>query len=332
MRIPHSLLNKMGKPKIGVIDVPFAKGQRKHGVQKGPKVLRDAELLQKLKEHCRADIKDYGCVEYKPSSAPTTTNLLNFGEVAACNKQLAKMTETVMKDGRTCLSLGGDHSIAFGSISGHCKAKNGNVAVIWVDAHADINTDATSDTGSMHGMPVALLAKEIEGYWKSRPKFDWHKPCISLKNVGYIGLRSIDPYEEFFISKYGITVYDMDHIQNMGIQSVIDNVLKKIDPDNNRSLHLSFDIDAIDPQFAGSTGTPVPGGLLVREGISIANALHKTGRLDGMDMVEVNPNLGCENLQKKTITTAVEIILAAFGSRKRGFPSDMPPLLPSTSG
>lgn len=108
----------------------------------------------------------------------------------------------------------------------------------------------------MHGMPVGMLAKEVEKYWKDLPSMDWHKPCISLKNVAYIGLRSIDPYEEWMIKRLGITAYDMFDVQKLGIATVVSRALEKIDPRNDRSLHMSFDIDSLDPCVAPSTGTP----------------------------------------------------------------------------
>ncbi|XP_022906717.2 arginase-1-like [Onthophagus taurus] len=308
---------------VGIVDAPVEEGQKKRGVSKAPQVLREAGLIQKLKEDCNVSVKDYGAIGFdgniKSSSKKLPENMLNYERVVGYNKNLSEIVQKVINDGRICLTLGGDHSIGLGSVSGHCKAKGGeNTALIWVDAHADINTNKTSDSGNIHGMPVALLAQDLIPYWSNLPFMDWHHSLLPLKNIAYIGLRSIDPYEEFLIQKMGIVCYDIYDVQKYGIDSVINESLRKIDPDGTKSIHLSFDIDALDPSDAPSTGTPVDGGLLLREGIYIASTIHKTGRLGAMDLVEVNPTLGDEEDVQKTINSALQVIAAAFGYGRRG--------------
>lgn len=141
------------------------------------------------------------------------------------------------------------------------------------------------------------------------------KRSLSLKNLAYIGLRSVDESEKMFIKKHDITAYGMQDVDKHGVTNLVAMALDKIDPRRNKSIHVSFDIDSLDILEAPSTGTPIRGGLTLREGIQIMELLHETGRVNVIDLVEVNPRIGTEDAVKKTITAAVEIILAAFGNR-----------------
>lgn len=182
--------------------------------------------------------------------------MLNWPNVAECNRKLAEQVSNIIKDGRICLTLGGDHSIGLGTVSGHARTcENGDIAVLWVDAHADINTNKSSPSGNVHGMPMGLIAKEFSTEWPDLPFMEWHKPIFSVQNLAYIGLRSVDPYERHIIDKFNITAFDMKDVQLYGIHNVIRMALHKIDPGANRSLHVSFDIDSLDPLEAPSTGT-----------------------------------------------------------------------------
>lgn len=133
--------------------------------------------------------------------------------------------------------------------------------MLWIDAHADLNTNKTSDSGNVHGMPMALLAKELSDYWPYLPGLDWQKPVMSIRNVAYIGLRSVDTYERLVIDKLGVTAFGMEDVENYGITTVVNMALDKIDPDQNRSIHVSFDIDSLDALEAPSTG--VSGTILL---------------------------------------------------------------------
>ncbi|KAI4464471.1 arginase [Holotrichia oblita] len=197
------------------------------------------------------------------------------------------------------------------------KAKTEDLAVLWVDAHADLNTNRSSQSGNIHGMPLAVLAKELDYYWPPLPGADWLKCKLSLRNLAYIGLRSLDPYEHVIMHNLGIAHFDMFDIQRYGIDAVVSAALDKMDPDHNKPIHVSFDIDSLDPLEAPSTGTPVRGGLLLREGIHIMTAIYKTGRLGALDLVEVNPKIGNQSDVDRTVTAAMHIILAAFGQNRR---------------
>lgn len=241
---------------IGIIGVPFSGGQKKEGVRNGPKSMREGGLITDLKEISQTlDVKDYGNIEYKVpdgSWSRTVENMSKLEHVAACNLELSKAVQSILKDGRVCFTLGGDHSIAIGepneniefkksdfitlllgSIDGNLK-HNKDISVIWVDAHTDMNTNSTSGSGNMHGMPLALLIKEFEDYWPYIPHMDWQKPMLSLKNIAIIGARSVDYYEKKFIQKHGIKVFGMREIELLGIKEVTNMALNFIDPFNNR--------------------------------------------------------------------------------------------------
>ncbi|XP_014228560.1 arginase, hepatic [Trichogramma pretiosum] len=310
----HSFSRK-NHNQVGIIGVPFDKGQRKGGVELAPDTLKQAGLINELTT-LGLDVKDYGNVEYEVSDV-SVDNMSQLGHVSGCTKKLSETAQRVFEDGRNVLTIGGDHSIVIGSIDAHVKAKK-NVAILWIDAHADLNTNKTSESGNVHGMPVALLTSELADYWPYLPGMDWQQPMLSIRNVAYIGLRSVDKYERLVIEKFGITAFGMEDVERYGIHDVIHMALRRIDPDNNKSLHVSFDIDSLDPLEAPSTGTPVRGGLSLREGIHAMEELHRTQRLNAMDLVEVNPIIGDKKDVDLTISAAFHIIQAGFGYTRRG--------------
>lgn len=214
---------------------------------------------------------------------------------------------------------GGDHSIAFGSISGLLRnTRPEDLCVLWVDAHIDMNTNATSPSGNMHGMPVSLLVKELRKEWPTVPELEWSQAQLSVKNFCWIGLRSIDYYERKMMEKLGVHYYDMRDIESKGIEKVVQLALEAINPCGTKKLHVSFDIDALDPVHANSTGTPVVGGLTLREGVFLMEQVFKTGTLSSMDLVEVNPCLGDAKDVKSTLNSAKLIIQAALGNNRSG--------------
>lgn len=302
--------------KVGIIGVPFDKGQKKEGVARGPETIRAANLIDKLKI-LDLDVRDYGDVHYNINNMNDIKNMSHLGHVASCMNNLSEQIRQVLRDGRQVLTIGGDHSLSIGTIDGHVKEKQ-DVAVIWIDAHADLNTNKTSESGNVHGMPVALLTSELADYWPYLPGMDWQMPILSIRNVAYIGLRSIDRYERLIIEKFGITAYGMEDIERYGIHNVLHMALNKIDSHNSRSLHVSFDIDALDPLEAPSTGVPVRGGLSLREAIHLMEEISRTHRLNAIDLVEVNPQIGNEQDVKMTVQAAIHIIQAALGYSRRG--------------
>jgi len=231
-------------------------------------------------------------------------------------EKLAGQVYEQARQGRMVLTLGGDHSIAIGTIAGTAKAirerYNGRkeIAVIWVDAHADINTPEISDSGNIHGMPVAFatgLAKSEE-----RDMFGWigDDQLLSTAKLVYIGLRDVDKGEKKILRDHGIKAFSMHDIDRHGIGRVMEMALAHVGTDT--PIHLSFDVDALDPMWAPSTGTPVRGGLTLREGDYIAECVHETGQLVAMDLVEVNPSLEVAGASE-TVRAGVSLVRCALG-------------------
>ncbi|PBC29529.1 arginase-1 [Apis cerana] len=319
LRKIQSVIIRLGNryyKKLGIIGVPFEKGQHKRGVAQGPEVIREAGLMKEL-ELLGLDVKDYGNILYEAKNVTQVDNMTHLGDVAGCTSKLSEQFQQVLKKDRRVLTIGGDHSLGIGTIDGHVK-KKGDIALIWVDAHADLNTNKTSTTGLFHGMPVALLTSELADYWPHLPGMDWQKPMLSIRNVAYIGLREVDSYERLVIEKFGITAFGMEDIERYGIHDVTYMALNKIDPNDSRSIHVSFDIDSLDPLEAPCTGTPVRGGLSLREAIHLMEVLYRTKRLNALDIVEINPYIGNKYDVGLTVKAAIHIIQAGFGYSRRG--------------
>ena len=209
-------------------------------------------------------------------------------------------------------------SLAVGSISGHARV-HPDLCVIWVDAHTDINTPLTTSSGNLHGQPVSFPLKELKGKFPDVPGFSWVTPCISAKDIVYIGLRDVDPGEHYIIKTLGIKYFSMTEVDKLGIGKVMEETFSYLLGRKKRPIHLSFDVDGLDPAFTPATGTPVLGGLSYREGLYITEEIYKTGLLSGLDIMEVNPTLGktAEEV-KSTVNTAVALTLACFGTQREG--------------
>lgn len=263
-------------------------------------------------------MQDFGDVSY--DNVPELVgpeNMDKYQHVVACMSEVSQLARRIQSEGRICLALGGDHSVTIGTVDATVNAHE-DVAVIWVDAHADLNTPATSPSGSAHGMPVALLAKDLADYWPYLPGMDWQVPKLPLSNLAYIGLRSVDEYERLTMEKFNICAFGMQDVESLGITGTVELALRHVDPYKRRAIHLSFDIDALDALEAPSTGTPVRGGLTLREGIHIMEKVHETGRLAAVDLVEVNPGLGSERDVRTTVQAALQLLMAAFGHSRLG--------------
>jgi arginase len=262
--------------------------------------------------------------------------------VSLVTQQLSEQIYDHAKAGRFVLTLGGDHSIAIGTICGTSKAirerLGRDIAVIWVDAHADLNTPELSLSGNVHGMPVAFLtglATAIDptttngsatatngrgtngtSHSSSFPSllpFSWlpSTPPLSVSKLVYIGLRDVDRAEKLLLRQHHIRAFSMHDIDRHGIGRVMELALAHIGADT--PIHLSFDVDALDPQWAPSTGTPVRGGLTLREGDYIAECVHETGQLVAMDLVEVNPNLEMTKGAEETVRAGCSLVRCALG-------------------
>lgn len=304
---------------LGVVAVGFSGGQGKPGVDIGPTVLMEHGLLTQISElgyklHGGDQVHLYQDVLPKPEDDPPYRNMKNPLAVSAVTERIAEQVYGHAREGRMVLTLGGDHSIAIGTIGGTAKAirerLGREIAVIWVDAHADINTPETSDSGNIHGMPVAFLtglAKEDK-----KEYFGWLKPehKLSHKKLVYIGLRDVDAAEKRILRDNGIKAFSMHDIDRHGIGRVMEMALAHIGTDT--PIHLSFDVDALDPMWAPSTGTPVRGGLTLREGDYICECVHETGSLIAVDLVEVNPQL-MEHGAQETVRAGCSLVRCALG-------------------
>ncbi|KAI1821161.1 arginase-like protein [Xylaria intraflava] len=285
---------------IGVVAVGFSGGQGKAGVDAAPSALIESGLLSQLRDelnyNLHGDDKVNAYNDLVPKDDPPYRNMKNPGAVSAVTQRLSEKIYSYAKEGQMVLTLGGDHSIAIGTIAGTAKAirerLGREIAVIWVDAHADINTPETSGSGNVHGMPVSFLTGLTK---ESRPEyFGWLQPehMLNINKLVYIGLRDVDAGEKRLLREHGIKAFSMFDIDRYGIGRVVEMALAHIG--NDTPIHLSFDVDALDPMWAPSTGTPVRGGLTLREGDFICESVHMTGSLVAVDLVEVNPSLAAD--------------------------------------
>lgn len=243
--------------------------------------------------------------------------------VGGANQRLSEAVTRVKRDGHTSLMLGGDHSLAIGSVHGHAAAV-GELSVVWVDAHADINTPLSSDTGNMHGQPMSYLLHELRDKLPVLPNFSWVEPCVWARDLVYVGLRDVDPAEHYILKLLGVKVFSMSQVDQLGVSRVMEEACDYLSARGKKPIHLSYDIDAIDPSVTPATGTPVVGGLTYREGVYITEHLCQTGQLSAVDLVEVNPLRGrSQDEVQSTVSTAVDLLLGCFGRHRGGnHPSD----------
>lgn len=282
---------------VSVLGAPMCMGQPLGGVELGPEMLRDKGVVARVADQGWR-VHDKGNVHLPQFSTekheqPSEHNVRYGSYVGEATHHMAQAVEREAQAGNFVLTLGGDHSIAIGSVAGLLKARP-ELGIVWVDAHADINTPATSGSGNTHGMVLGFLMRLFRDGNSDEvievPGFEWlaDVPALDPKRIVYIGLRDVDKGERKFLRNLGIKAFDMSKIDALGIGQVMKEALDHLD---GRPLHLSFDIDAIDPFLAPSTGTKVRGGLSFREAHYVCEATHASGRLTSMDMVEVNPLL-----------------------------------------
>jgi arginase len=241
----------------------------------------------------------------------TTPNRKFAKEIAETCKQLAKQVKSTMQQGHIPLVLGGDHSISIGTVagvSGFFHEKNQKIGLIWLDAHADINTPETSPSGNVHGMPLAhILGLGAEELKKVAPM----SPMVDVRNAVLIGIRDLDPEEKNTIKKLGLKAFTMRDVDEMGLRRVMEEALA-IATAGTAGFHLTCDMDWMDPTDAPGVGTPVPGGATYREGHLAMEVAADTGKMLSLEVVEVNPVLDHEN---QTAQLACEMILSAFGKK-----------------
>ena len=303
-----------------IVGAPFAGGQPLVGVDLGPNFIRKGGLQTRLTSDGWR-VHDSGDVDVPKQIDALTHNdtplVKGAGVVGRTNELLHHACLPPLLSGNFLLTLGGDHSIAVGSISAILKARP-STGIVWIDAHADINTPYTSTSKNPHGMVVAFLADLQRA--RSTAGFEWmdreRVPLLNLyRDIVYIGLRDVDEGERAIIRHYNIRSYTMHDVDKYGIGEVMRRAIDHLSAYHRRPIHLSMDIDSIDPVFAPSTGTRVSGGLTYREAYYVCEALSESGLLCSMDMVEVNPSLNGEEDSGRTVQMAVGLIASAMGNK-----------------
>ncbi len=284
-------------------------GQARRGVDMGPSAIRYAGMVKRLEE-IGHQVKDEGDIRIEAARKKTEPSQLlrNLTEVTeACNALATKVNE-VMENGQFPLVLGGDHSIAIGTLAG-LGDRYENLGVIWYDAHADLNTGDTSPSGNIHGMPLAIsigIGQEelvnIRGF----------SPKVKPENIVIIGARSVDPGERELIRDKGIKVFTMHDIDKLGMTEVMDQTLAYFKERKVDGVHLSLDLDGIDPLYTPGVGTPVPGGITYRESHLAMELLYTSEIITSAEFVEVNPILDEKN---RTADVAVALMGSLFGEK-----------------
>ncbi|MCM3588707.1 arginase [Mesobacillus maritimus] len=294
--------------KLAILGMPMDLGQLRRGVDMGPSAIRYAEIFEKLK-HLFDEIEDLGDI---PVGRPEVkidheSKLRNLDLIAEKSLILAEKVDKIIQSGAFPLILGGDHSLSIGTLAGIGKHYK-NLGVIWYDAHGDLNTTETSPSGNIHGMPLAVslgfgheLLTKLGGY----------SPKIKPENVVIIGARDLDDGEKVLIKKLGIKVFTMHEIDRLGMAKVMDETITYL-KGRTDGIHLSLDLDGLDPSDAPGVGTPVTGGITYRESNLAMEMLAETNLITSAEFVEVNPILDEKN---KTAIAAVALMNSLFGDR-----------------
>jgi len=302
----------MRQSQIAVIGVPMDLGAGRRGVDMGPSALRIARLHDRLVE-LRYEVEDLGNVEVdQPERAPSSpANARYLNQIAHTCARLAAIVEQAADRGQVPLVLGGDHSIAVGTVAGlarHFSKQEKKMGVIWIDAHADMNTPASSPTGNVHGMPLACCLgegpKELIG-------LAGFSPMVQAENVAIVGLRSVDDLERLKVRGTSVHAFTMRDIDERGMRTVIQQAIHAASA-GTAGFHVSFDMDSVDPAEAPGVGTPVPGGLTYREAHLAMELIGDSGQMTSLEVVEVNPVMDVAN---RTALLAVELIMSALGKR-----------------
>ncbi|GMM32026.1 arginase [Martiniozyma asiatica (nom. inval.)] len=305
--------------KATIIKAPFSGGQGKGGVEDGPEKLIEFGLLKDIKElgweyNIVEPLADMDCDAMRADESDVFNNCKRPNMVSQCCQRIYNSVETAHKNKTFPITVGGDHSIGMSTITAFINA-HPNGGIIWVDAHADINTPSTTESGNLHGCPVAFAMGLDRENWP--PHFNWINELSRLvkpEQIAYIGLRDVDAGEKKLLKDLGIAAFSMYHVDKFGINEVVQRALKAVNPTGDQPIHLSYDVDGIDPMYVAATGTPVRGGLTLREGLFIVEELASTGNLAGLDIVEVNPALAAHEMHiVDTVNASLSIARCALG-------------------
>jgi arginase len=295
-------------PPVSIFGVPTDVGAGTRGASMGPEALRVAGLAEALAAR-GIDVIDHGNLDgpRNPWRGPID-GYRHLDEVVAWNQAVLDAANTELQAGRMPVLLGGDHCLAIGSIAAvanHCRVTGKKLRILWLDAHTDFNTHEITPSGNIHGMPVTCLCgigpDALTG-------IGGHVPAIEPAQIRQIGIRSVDQEEKRLVKQHALDIYDMRYIDEVGMKRTMEEALEGVDEDTH--LHVSFDVDILDPSIAPGTGTTVPGGVNYREAQLIMEMIADTGRLGSLDIVEVNPALDRRN---RTAKLVVDLVESLFG-------------------
>jgi len=298
--------------KIRIIGVPMDLGQSRRGVDMGPSALRVAGLLQRIKQ-LGHQVEDIGNIAVKQPEeqhyGEKRAKYLN--EIAETCKGLAAMTQRTLEEGMVPLVLGGDHSIAIGSVAGvaaHFRKQEKKIGVIWLDAHGDMNTPDSSPSGNVHGMPLAAII----GYGPPElTELAGFRPMVEPRNVALVGIRDLDSKERRIVKESGVHVFTMRDIDERGMREVMTEAIR-FASDEADGISVSLDLDFVDPQDAPGVGTPVRGGVTYREAHLALEMLADSEEVASMEVVEINPVIDEHN---KTANLGLELVLSGMGKK-----------------
>ncbi len=297
----------MRKP-ISIIGAPTDIGAGSRGASMGPEALRVANIVPALMGH-GLEVADRGNLAGPANPwQPPVDGYRHLPEVVAWNHLVHDAVYAELALNRLPILLGGDHCLGLGSISAvarHCRETKKKLRILWLDAHADFNTNVLTPSGNIHGMPVACLCGKGP---QALIEIGGHVPAINPKWIRQIGIRSVDEGEKRFVHEMDLEVFDMRYIDEMGMRHAMELALATLDP--NTHLHVSFDVDFLDPDIAPGVGTTVPGGPTYREAQLCMEMIADTRRLASLDVMELNPALDVRN---RTAEVAVDLIESLFG-------------------
>lgn len=297
-----------GNQAVSLIGVPTDVGAGHRGARLGPEALRIAGLPEALAAR-GVDVRDCGNLAgpVNPWQGPVD-GYRHLDEVVAWNRLLMQATRVELDAGRLPVMLGGDHCLGVGAITAvadWCREQGKTLRVLWLDAHADFNTSQVTPSGNVHGMPVACLCGLGPD---ALTRMGQHSPALRPEQIRQIGIRSVDQEEKRLIKQHQVDVYDMRYIDENGMKRTMQAALAGIDA--NTHLHVSFDVDFLDPQIAPGVGTTVPGGVNYREAQLVMEMIADTGLMGSLDIVELNPLLDHNN---RTAELAVDLVESLFG-------------------
>src|SRR6266545_2470588 len=297
---------------VELIGVPIDLGAGRRGVDMGPSAIRIADLEVRL-EQLGLKVEDFGDLEVMiPETQPVGQGSLRYKEaILKTCEELCREVSRSLGEGRLPLVLGGDHSLGIGSVAGstsHYASRGESLGLIWFDAHGDANTPETTPSGNIHGMSLAVCLgtgdPELVNLGERVPK-------VLARNTVLIGIRDLDPGERDFLKQSGVTVYTMRDLDERGMRDVVDEAIR-LASDGTAGVHLSFDLDVVDPEDAPGTGTPVWGGITYREAHLAMEMMSDRAQIVTIDLVEVNPVLDTQNM---TGILAAELAQSLLGKR-----------------